>query len=296
VKDPDLSIIILSYNTRELLINCLASIKNSLLRNWYLEVVVVDNGSTDKTLEMLQKEKFNWQKENLSLEIIANRKNLGFSAGNNLGVKRAKGRYILLLNSDTLVEEETISKMLAFIEENPQFGVATCRVELPDGTLDPACHRGFPTPWAALTYFLGLERLFPRSRIFASYHLGYLPMDKPHEIDSPSGAFYLVRKSIINRVGLLDEDYFMYGEDLDWSYRIKRKGFKIVYYPKVKIIHFKRRSGRQNQDPKVRSETTYYFYETMKIFYRKHYCQKYPWLVTALIFAAIDIKKYAHWD
>lgn len=290
----DLSIIILSYNTRELLLQCLRSIKNMEYETWNMELIVVDNGSTDGTVEDVKRfaegglnVKSKWQK----LRLIENKRNLGFAKGNNLGIKQAQGRYILLLNSDTLVEKNTIVEMLKFMEENPKVGVATCKVELSDGSFDPACHRGFPTPWAALTYFLGLERLFPKSKVFGQYHLGFLPMDKPHEIDSPSGAFYLIRKEVIDKVGLLDEDYFMYGEDLDWSYRIKQAGFKIIYYPDVKIIHFKKQSGRAGEDAKTKEEATIHFYETMKTFYSKHYRNKHPGWLTNLIFWAIEIKK-----
>lgn len=287
----DLSIIILSYNTRELLINCLESLYQSGYPS--SEIIVVDNGSTDGSVEEVEKR----YKQSLrpygleDIKILRSRQNLGFAKGNNVGIKQARGRFILLLNSDTVVEKNTILEMLKFMEKNPKVGAATCKVVFPDGTLDPACHRGFPTPWASLTYFLGLERLFPKSRLFGQYHLGFLPMDKIHEIDSPTGAFYLVRREVIEKVGMLDEEYFMYAEDLDWSYRIKEAGWKVIYYPDVKITHYKKQSGRAGEDKKVRKETTSHFYETMKTFYKKHYLDKYPKLVTAIIMLAIGIKK-----
>jgi len=287
----DLSIIILSYNTREFLKRCLESIKHTERGTYSMEIIVVDNGSTDGTVEEIKNEKRKMKNENLKLKIIENKENLGFAAGNNIGIKASSGRYILLLNSDTIVFPDTLVFMYRYMNTHPKVGVATCRVEFPDGQLDPACHRGFPTPWASLTYFLGLEKLFPKSKLFGQYHLGFLPMDKPHEIDSPTGAFYLVRREVIDEVGLLDEDYFMYGEDLDWSYRIKQAGWKIIYYPFVKIIHFKKQSGRAKEDEEVRREVTGYFYETMKTFYEKHYKDKYPRLINTLIFLAIDIKK-----
>ncbi|MBI4999286.1 glycosyltransferase, partial [Candidatus Gottesmanbacteria bacterium] len=226
-----------------------------------------------------------------NFKLIKNKKNLGFAAGNNIGIKASSGKYILLLNSDTIVFPDTLVSMYRYMDTHPEVGVATCRVEFPDGQLDPACHRGFPTPWASLTYFLGLERLFPKSKIFGRYHLGFLPMDKLHEIDSPTGAFYLVRQEIIDKVGFLDEDYFMYGEDLDWSYRIRQAGWKIMYYPYVKIIHLKKQSGRVGENPEVRKQATCHFYETMKIFYKKHYKAEYPGVVTVLILLAIEVKK-----
>lgn len=280
-----LSIIVLSYNTKDLVIRCLQSVEAAVKGLESVEIIVVDNGSTDNSVESIKV-------EDEKIQIIENGKNLGFARGNNLGLKRATGKFILLLNSDTLLEKDTIYKMLKFMEENPQIGVATCRVEFPDGSLDPACHRGFPTPWASLSYFLGLEKLFPKSYLFGQYHLGYLPIDKPHEIDSPSGAFYFLRREVIEKVGFLDEDYFMYGEDLDWSYRIKQAGFKIFYYPGAKITHFKKQSGRASEDNKIRKETKEYFYETMKIFYRKHYLKKYPSLLNFLMILGINIKKW----
>ncbi len=279
MENTDLSIIIVSYNTQKLLKQCLESLSGNKP-----EVIVVDNGSTDGTVENLKSQISN-------VRLIENKQNLGFAKGNNIGIKKTQGKYILLLNSDTVVEGNTINEMLGFMEDNPKVGAATCRVELPNGKLDPACHRGFPTPWASLTYFLGLERLFPKSKIFGQYHLGFLPMDKPHEIDSPSGAFYLVRREVIDKVGMLDEDYFMYGEDLDWSYRIKQAGWKIMYYPDVKIIHYKKQSGRAGEDIKTRKETDRYFYETMKTFYRKHYACKYPAIIDNLIMLAIEARK-----
>lgn len=286
----DLSIIVLNYNTRELLKNCLKSVADgirSLTEVPKIEVIVVDNGSTDGTINELKK----LQAPSSNMALIESKKNLGFAAGNNLGIRKAQGKYILLLNSDTVIEHNTLSEMFSFMEKNPDVGVATCRVELSNGKIDPACHRGFPTPWASLTYFMGLEKLFPKTRLFGQYHLGFLPMDKPHEIDSPTGAFYLIRKKVIDKVGLLDEDYFMYGEDLDWSFRIKQAGWKIMYYPYVKITHFKKQSGRAKDKGELREETDKYFYETMKTFYQKHYANKYPPIINSLIMMAIEARK-----
>lgn len=282
----ELSIIIVSYNTKELTLKCLRSLTSLKLKT---EIIVVDNGSIDGTVEELKNLKIEKQKNNLI--IIENKKNLGFSKANNVGIKTSSGKYILLLNSDTVVFPETLASMIQFMEINPKIGVATCRVELGDGALDPACHRGFPTPWASLTYFLSLEKLFPKSKLFGQYHLGFAMSDTPHEIDSCSGAFYLVRREVIDQVGLLDEDYFMYGEDLDWSYRIKKAGWKIMYNPLVKITHFKKQSGRENEDQELKKETQRHFYETMKLFYKKHYLNQYPKIVFVLIMLTIEVKK-----
>lgn len=278
-----LSLIILNYNTRDLLRSCLQSIHNSQSTIHNLEVIVVDNASNDGSLEMIKN-------DFPKIKLITNHQNYGFAKGNNIGIKEAKGKYILLLNSDTVVEKDTLPMMVKFMEDNPMVGVATCRVELSDGTLDPACHRGFPTPWASLTYFLGLEKLFPKSKLFAQYHQTYKNLNKAHEIDSPTGAFYLIRREVIEQVGLLDEDYFMYGEDLDWSYRIKKAGWKIMYAPDVKITHFKKQSGQANVDPLEQKKATDYFYQTMKLFYQKHYQDKYPFFVNWLMIWGIELR------
>lgn len=288
-----LSIIILHYNTEELLKNCLNSlVKAGVENDW--EVIIVDNCSTQLCRLYLRNLIKQVKGENLALNIkmLETQKNLGFAAGNNIGIREAKGEHILLLNSDTLVYPKTIKTMINFMAENPVVGVATCRVELENGKLDPACHRGFPTPWVSFCYFSGLEKLFPKSKLFGGYHLGYLPMDKIHEIDSPSGAFYLIKKEVIEKVGLFDEDYFMYAEDLDWSYRIKNSGWKIIFVPDVKITHLKKRSGRMAYNRKLRKEINRYFYETMKLFYQKHYLNKYPKILLWLVFLVIDFKKF----
>lgn len=275
----DVSIIIVSFDTKDLLRTCLASLKEIKKA----EIIVVDNGSSDGSADMVKK-------EFPGVTVVENENNVGFSKANNIGIKNAKGKYLLLLNSDTEVSQETIEKMSTFMEDHPEAGVATCKLVLAGGTLDPACHRGFPTPWAAFTYFAGLEKMFPESRLFASYHQGYKSMDAPHEIDSPSGAFYLVRRKVYETVGPLDEDYFMYAEDLDWSYRIKQAGWKIYYYPKAIALHHKKQSGRDSRDEALRRQTDRYFYQTMKLFYQKHYRHRYGWLVTQLVLFGITLR------
>lgn len=275
----DLSIIIVNYNTKEMTVRLLKSFK--LFKEFRTEIIVVDNGSEDGSVRELG--------EFRNIRVIKNEKNLGFAKANNIALREAQGKAFLLLNSDTIVTSEAILTMYQYIEANQEIGVATCKVELSNGQIDPACHRGFPTPWASLTYFLGLEKLFPKSKIFGQYHLGYQMSDKPHEIDSCSGAFYLVKREVLEKVGLLDEDYFMYGEDLDWSYRIKKTGFKIMYNPVVKITHLKKQSGRNNKNKQLKKETDRCFYEAMKLFYKKHYQNKYPRLINWLVLNCISL-------
>ncbi|MBI5449443.1 glycosyltransferase family 2 protein [Candidatus Gottesmanbacteria bacterium] len=279
----DLSIIILSYNTISLLRRCLASIFTSQMSDDAWEIIVVDNASIDGSADMVAR-------DFPSVRVIKNRKNIGFAAGNNIGIRSSHGSYVLLLNSDAEVRPGTLRTMLDFLVSYPDAGAATCRLELVDGSLDPACHRGFPTPWAAMTYFLGFERLFPRVPLFSQYHAWYKDLSSVHEIDSPSGAFFLVRRSVIDEVGLLDEDFFMYGEDIDWAYRIKEAGRKILYNPSVSALHRKKQSGLDQADSLLQKQTEKHFYDTMRLFYQKHYAHRYGWAVTALVLWGIKIR------
>ena len=283
----DLSIIIVNHNTKKLLTTCLKSIKESENR-LVKEVFVVDNASADGSAQIL--EKFP------GVKLIQNSKNLGFAKACNQAIRRANGRYILLLNPDTILEKNTLSEMILFMDKNPKIGVSTCRVELPNGEIDWASHRGFPTPWRSFSYFSRLSKLFPSSKLFGGYHLEYKDLKKTHEIDSPCGAFYLVQADVVKKVGLLDEDYFMFAEDLDWSYRIKQAGYKIFYYPKVKIVHHKGAASGMHKvesqtEKKERKKAVESFYDTMKIFYQKHYKDRYPKWLQLLVFWGIDFLK-----
>lgn len=286
-KNLDLSIVIVNYNTRALLEKCLLSVGRSGGLSDY-EIFVVDNASTDGSSLMVEK-RFP------QVAIIKNSENLGFSKANNLAISKTKGRYILLLNPDTLVEKNTLSEMISFMDRNPEAGVATCRVELPSGRLDRDCRRSFPTPWVSFTHFSHLSKIFPKSKIFGRYQMTYKNEDKVEEIDSCVGAFMIVRSEAQKEVGLLDENFFFYGEDLDWCFRFKEKGWKILYNPKVKIIHYKgASSGMKKTSKDVTSATReakrkalVASTEAMEVFYRKHYLKKYPKIVSFLIFGAV---------
>lgn len=280
-----LSIIIVTHNTAQLVLKLLESVSYAIdFFKRKSEIIIVDNASTDKTPKLV-KEKYK------KVKVIENKKNLGFAVANNQGITKARGKYLLLLNSDTILTKDVLQKMVDYLDQNPQVGVVTCKVLLPNGKIDPACHRGFPTPWAAVSYFLGLEKMFPNNPLFSQYHLWYKPLDTIHEIDSPTGAFFLVRREVVKSVGLLDESFFMYGEDLDWAFRIKKKGWKIMYNPASYITHLKKQSGFNGKDRITREKTTIAFYNAMKIFYNKHYKLKYPIFIRMLIFFMIDIKK-----
>ena len=254
----DLSIIIVNYNVKEFLENALISIKKAI-EGINAEIFVVDNASEDGSVEMI-KQKFP------DVNLIANSENLGFAKANNQALKLAKGKYILLINPDTIVQEDTFRVLLSFLESHPECGMVGCKVLNPDGTLQLACRRSFPTPWVAFTKMIGLSSLFPKSKIFAKYNLTYLDPDEVAEVDAVSGSFMMIRREVYEKVGGLDEDFFMYGEDIDWCYRIKKAGWKIYYVPFTQIIHFKGESTKRSNIDEIRV-----FYEAMKIFVRKHY-------------------------
>jgi len=285
----DLSIIIINYKTRELTLQTLESVFKA---TWPAaakakagaEVILVDNGSRDDTPAAVRT-KFP------QVKIIEAATNLGFAGGNNLGLRRAKGRFLLLLNSDTLINKNTLVKMIEYMDDNPGVGLSTCRVELVTGAIDPASHRGFPTPWAALTYYSGLGKLFPKSRIFAQYHQGWKSLKSAHEIDTPVGAFFMIRREALRQVGLLDEKFFMYGEDIDLAFRIKQAGWQIMYTPITKITHLKGASGINKSVKDIRIKTTRAFFEAMKLFYNKHYSKRYFFALKWLVFLGINSVK-----
>lgn len=282
-KSIDCSIIIVSFNTKDILKSCLDAIKKGIKSSDSWEIIVVDNASSDGSVEMMKK-------AHPDVIVFAQKENVGFAAANNIGINASKGRYVLLLNSDTEVEEHAIRDMIVLLETHQDAVAATCTLTLPDGSIDPASHRGFPTPWAAFTYFSGLEKMFPKSALFGQYHQGYKNMAAVHEVDCISGAFFLIRRSVLDVLGLLDEDYFMYGEDIDWCYRIREHGWKILFDPTVSVLHKKKQSGRKSQNSELQKKTEQYFYNTMALFYKKHYQARYGWLTTKLVLLGIAIK------
>lgn len=283
---PKLSIIILSYNTLAVTKKCLDSLSKSLSEHPIdHEIIVVDNASTDGSRDMLRKQK---------CLVVQNKKNVGFSSGNNQGFKRSSGEYLLFLNSDTIIQNVNFPELISFAGGRKDIGVVTVKVLLPSGRIDPASHRGFPTLWRSLTYFSKLEKIFGSipviNRLFGGYHLTYLNLNSVHEIDSPTGAFYLVKRSIFEQVGGFDEKFFMYGEDLDLSYRIKALGFKVLYYPGFSILHEKYTSGLKTEDRAIRSKIKRHFYEAMGLFYKKHYSQSYPAIINKSVFLLLNWK------
>ncbi|HYI23153.1 MAG TPA: glycosyltransferase family 2 protein [Candidatus Limnocylindrales bacterium] len=274
---PDVSAVVVHFETPDVLARCLDALRASA--GVALEAIVVDNASPGFAIDQVER-------HFPGARAIANQTNEGFAVAANQGLRVGRGRYLLLLNADTIVEPDTIAKLVAYLDEHPRVGCATARLNLEDGSLDLACRRLFPTPERALYRMSMLSRLFPRSQTFAQYNLTYLPEDRETEIDAPCGAFMMVRAEIRESVGLLDERYFMYGEDLDWAYRIKRAGWKNVYYPEAVALHLKGASSAHNRPRSIRA-----FYEAMRIFYGQHYASRYPRLLSWLIYRAIDVRE-----
>lgn len=267
----DLSVIILSYKSKEHLKVLLPSIVASETKYRY-EVIVVDNDSKDGTVE--------WFLENFhtseNFHIIEN-ENKGFAHGNNVGMRKAKGRYVLLLNPDTRVEKDTFEVMLDCMESRNDVGMATCKLVKPDGSLDRAARRNFPNPWNSMLRFLHLQKISSRP-----YNFSDATADQEMEIDSLVGAFCLTRREVIDKIGMLDEAFFMYGEDLDWCWRCKEAGWKVWYYPKTFITHYKGESSK-----KAPYKMLKVFHDAMWIFYRKHYASRYPALFNGLVWLGI---------
>lgn len=253
-----LSIIIVNYNVRYFLEQALLSVQKAT-KNLATETFVVDNNSVDDSVHMVA-EKFP------HVHLIANQDNPGFSKANNQAIRLAKGEYILLLNPDTLVEEDTFDKCVAFMDAHPKAGGLGVKMIDGSGNFLPESKRGLPTPMTAFYKTFGFSKFFPKSPIFNRYHLGFLDKDKTHEIEILAGAFMLMRKSVLDKIGLLDETFFMYGEDIDLSYRILKGGYKNYYFADTTIIHYKGESTKKGNLNYVKV-----FYKAMIIFAKKHF-------------------------
>lgn len=276
----DLSIIIVNYKTEELTRQCLQSVYACDLKGWTYEVILVDNASGDGSAQAAGQ-------AFPQTRLILNDANLGFSKANNIGMAAASGDYLLLLNSDTVVEADTFYRSLRYMKANPEIGALGCKVLLPDGRLDVACKRSFPTPLNSLCHMSRLDRVFPQNPVVGAYNLTFLDPDKIYSVDCLVGAYMMVSRDVIELVGTLDEDYFMYGEDIDWCYRIKEAGYLVVYYPKVSITHYKKASGLGRKNP----QTIEAFYDAMKIFYGKHYQDKYDGLTARMVLGGTQVLK-----
>lgn len=273
----DLSIIIVNYNVKYFLEQCLHSVQRAT-GSLQVEVFVVDNNSVDGSAAMVQ-EKFP------AVNLIRNDRNLGFSVANNQAIKKSTGRYVLLLNPDTVIEEDTLTKCVGYMDGHPDSGGLGVKMIDGKGDFLPESKRSLPTPRVAFYKIFGLSRLFPRSRIFGKYHLGYLDPEKIHSIEILSGAFMMLRRSALDEVGLLDEDFFMYGEDIDMSYRLLNAGYKNIYYPETTIIHYKGESTKKGSLNYVLT-----FYNAMIKFARKHFSKKMAKSYAAIINLAVYLR------
>lgn len=277
----DLSVVILAFRGYDKLAASVQAVFASQTNHTY-EVIVVDNGSADGTAERFEKEFVGSKYPNLKL--IPN-KNEGFAKGNNLGIRNSSGKYVLMLNPDTAVQADTIQMCMDYIVANPEIGALGCKLIKADGKLDLASRRSFPNPVNALYRFLLLPKLFPKSKRFSSYNLLYTSEDETIEVDSLSGAFMLMPRKVLDEVGMLDGQYFMYGEDIDLCYKIKQAGYKVVYFPKTFSYHYKGQSSKKT--PYV---MLYQFHRSMWIFYKKHYLKKYPVILAWLVYLGIWLR------
>jgi GT2 family glycosyltransferase len=291
----DLGIVIVNYNVRDLLRDCLASVYESR-GNVAFEVCVVDKGSGDGSADMVATE--------FPQACIIRAENRGYAAGNNVGLREfgfedngqgvedgahgtsdpSRPRYALLLNPDTILPPSALADMLDFMTEHSRAGVVGPRLVREDGSLDRACRRSFPTPEVAAYRLSGLSRLFPHSERFGRYNLTYLSPDVTTEVDSVVGAFMLIRGEVLAQVGLLDEQFFMYAEDLDLCYRLKERGWQVWYNASVTVLHYKGQSSRQRS-----TFANAKFYETMRLFHDKHFKQQTFFLVNWMIYAAVGL-------
>ena len=275
-----LSIIIVSYNVTYFLEQCLISVLKAC-KNIDAEIWVVDNHSADNSVRMVR-EKFP------QVNLVANKDNVGFSVANNQAIKASNSEYILLLNPDTVVQEDTFVKCLAYMDGHKEAGALGVKMIDGNGRFLPESKRGLPTPEVALYKMAGLNKLFPKSKRFGKYHLSYLPENETHEVDVLAGAFMLLRKSVLDKIGLLDETFFMYGEDIDLSYRVTKAGYKNIYYPDTSIIHYKGESTK-----KMSVNYVFIFYKAMIIFADKHYTGRNAKLLKFFISTAIYIRALA---
>lgn len=283
----DLAVAIVSYETASLLEQCLHSLYSGGLDGIQAQVWVFDNASQDGSAEMVQR-------LFPAARVVASQSNVGYAAANNRLLREAGfgqadsvpriARHALLLNPDTLVPRGAIAQLVAYLEAEPDIGVVGPKLVRPDGSLDLACRRSFPTPEVSLYRLSGLSRLFPRSRRFGRYNLTYLDPDTPADVDAVVGACMLVRGEAIDQVGLLDERFWMYGEDLDWALRIRQAGWRVVYRPQVTIQHVKRAAAAGNA--RARHEFT----RSMWLFYEKHYAASTPFLVDRLVLFALALR------
>jgi GT2 family glycosyltransferase len=274
---PDVSICMVALNCRGVLENCLASLRASdpsVTR----EVIVIDNGSTDGTAEWLRR-------AYPAVRLVENGRNVGFTRGTNQSIRLSQGRYILWLNTDTILRADTLRRLVAFFDAEPRAGIVGPKVLNPDGSFQPQCKRGLPTPAASLFYMLGLHRRWPASHTAGQYLLTYLPEDQPARVEAVSGCCLMARREVWTEIGPLDEAIFAFGEDIDWCVRANRAGWDVWYNPAAQIVHLKGQGGVHSK-PYAKARG---MHQGMWVFYRKHLIDRYAAPVTGLVWLGIAI-------
>lgn len=256
--NPELAVIIVNYNTGDDLLNCLDSVHNTK-QDVSFQVWVVDNDSMDDSLVKAQR-------SHPGTVYIGAGENLGFSRANNLAIEASKSDFVLLLNPDTIVEDHVFDSTIGFLKRTAMAGMVSCKLVTQDGSLDLACRRSFPSLFDGFSRAAGLSKIFPCSRLFSRYNLTYLDENATSEVEAVNGAFMMTAREAVRDVGLLDPDYFMYMEDLDWCYRFRRRGWKIFYFPETRVVHLKGRSGNSHSVRMIRE-----FFRSMELFCRKNY-------------------------
>jgi len=275
-RNLPVSIIIVNFNGGPLLHEAIAAALSSSIP---IEVLISDNGSTDGSLNTV----YQTFGKDPRVRIISNGSNLGFSRANNIALKKAKGRYVLLLNPDCIIQRDTLAKMLEVMDANPDVGMAGCLIRNPDGTEQPGCRRAVPTPWRSLIRVLHLNKLFPNQPRFRTFLLHQEPLPtEPEPVEAISGAFMLVRHEAIDEVGLLDENYFMHCEDIDWCMRFRHAGWKIVFVPNAEVLHYK---GACSKDHPIL--VLYHMHRGMIRFYRKFFRRQYPLPLMAIVISTV---------
>ena len=274
----DLSICIVTHRARELLQSCLRSIYQNTGSITY-EIIVVDNNSQDGTVRLLRE-------DYPDVLVIENDYNAGFTRPSNQALRKSHGRYAILLNNDTVIFPGAFDKLIQFADARRETGICGPKVLNSDGSLQEQCHRSFPTPWISFAYFTGLARLFPHSRFFAKYQMTYLEDDEIQEVDSVSGSCMMIRREVMEQIGLLDETCFAYGEDIDYCFRAKKAGWKIFYFPQAQIIHHKGKGGSGVKP----ARSVYEYHRAMVIYYRKHLAKKYVFFLNWLVYGGIYLK------
>ncbi len=274
---PKVSIVIVNWRTPELLRGCLKSLSNDEHKDSF-EIYVVDNASGDKSLSILSDE-FPY------VNVVANGKNVGFSKACNQVIPITSGEYVLLLNPDTVVLDDAVSKLATFLDHNEKCGAVGPKILNDDGSLQLACRRAFPSPEAAFFRLTYLSKLFPRHPLFAKYNMTYMDPELAAPVDALSGSCMMVRKKVVDKIGLLDEDIFMFGEDIDWCWRIKKADWQVFYNPQAVIYHSHGAASRLRP-----IGTTFDLHKGMEVFYRKHLAQNYWPIFNQLVYTSIRLR------